>query len=175
MKCEEQKLESHLQVPSLLFFGTVSSVHLPSIEDFQILFLTLHHQTSLLLSASSTRTISGTYFAIPMSIPIWSPYLKANKGSWLSDNSLLLFVQPRPCYLSRQCHLCRHCNQYNAIYADNANCAYNPIYVIHTMPIVHTLPFVQPHSCCLSKQCHLCIQCHLCNPYNAIFGLDIEK
>ena len=34
MKCEEQKLESHLQVPSLLFFGTVSSVHLPSIEDF---------------------------------------------------------------------------------------------------------------------------------------------
>ena len=93
-----------------------------------------------------------------MSVPIWSPYLKANKGSWLSDNSLLLFVQPRPCYLSRQCHLCGHChlcNQYNAIYADNATNADNDIYAIYATPIVHTMSFIQ------LTQCQLCIQCHL--------------
>ena len=43
----------------------------------------------------------------------------------------------------------------------NANCAYNAIYAIHTMPIVYTMPFMQ------YTQCHLYIQCHLCNSHNA--------
>ena len=106
---------------------------------------------------------------------------------YLTIHSLLLFVQPRPCYLNRQCHLwsnCHLCIQYNAYYADNA------MYAICAMPIVQ---FTQCQLCIqcrlcnrhnansaykaiwFVRQCQLCVQCHLCNPYNAIFGLDIEK
>ena len=112
---------------------------------------------------------------------------------YLTIHSLLLFVQPRPCYLNRQCHLwsnCHLCIQYNAYYADNAINADNAMYAICAMPIVQ---FTQCQLCIqcrlcnrhnansaykaiwFVRQCQLCVQCHLCNPYNAIFGLDIEK
>ena len=69
-----------------------------------------------------------------------------NKGGCLSDNSLLLFVQPS-----------------HAVWVDNAIYADTAIYAINTMPFMQTMPLMQTMTFMPSMQRQLCIQCHLYN------------